>query len=552
LQNYKNGLDQFNNIKIAWDFYRTKLIWYRIIIILLPFLGKILHNILAYKIQGFLISQKITIKPELNVVTNYLKQQINYYAVRSRRIKFLINKYELHLDNIRQVNKALEYWKNEYNITSINVETLFDFSSVEKNSAQNILIFLDTKIRFLLFQYAVHYWEAKWILEAIRKNKSNEINRSDRQSRLNNYKHMAMLTPCFITTMQSGPSFFTFKMTHDQGIEFMLNSIDLLIIDEGSQVHPGYGAGMMALSKKACVVGDILQLPPVINIPGAVDIGNMQHCQLINHHDEYHDISKYGVNIAGGTKHGVGSVMKIAKNSSFFQENILVNNLKNKGLFLKEHRRCVPEIISYCNEFFYENKMTYHRSTNKNRLFMPMGYAHIAGIEQASGASKINYTEAKSIVQWIVDKKEMFLKLYPGKSLEQIFGIITPFNAQADLIKSFVVKHGIILEQNNIGTIHTFQGGEFPVIIFSSVYSYNVNQKSRKLFFDTEYTMLNVAVSRARDHFFLFGDMEIFDASKINIPSGFLANCLLADPKNALLDVKTEHKFYTDNYNISV
>jgi hypothetical protein len=552
LENLNVSLYKLNKFKVAWEIFLVKASWYKLIAFLLPFLRNLLENLLTQKIENFLLSQEIVIEPQQTAIANYLKKQVNYHYSQIKKLKFLINSYETHLKNICFVKSEWENWKNQHKINNLDLETLFDFNSIENNKEQNVLIFLDTKIRFLLFQYAVHYWEVQWILEIIKKVKQSERNRFDRSSKLNNFKHMAMLAPCFITTMQSGPGFFTFKMTKDQNSEFMLDSIDLLIVDEASQVHPGYGAGMMALAKRACVVGDILQLPPIVNIPGAVDIGNMEHYNLINNDEEYYDISKCGANIAECSRHGAGSVMKLAKNSSFFQGSILTDTLKEKGLFLTEHRRCVPGIISYCNEYFYENKMSYHRTSNKNRPFAPMGYAHISGFQQAIGSSKINNTEAMSIVKWISDKKEVFFKLYPGKSLDQIFGIITPFNAQVNVIKSFLKEYGLLLEENNVGTIHTFQGGEFPVIIFSSVYSYQSDQKSRKLFFDTEETMLNVAVSRARDHFFVFGDMEIFDPSAVNTPSGFLANYLFAKPDNELIDVKTLHQFYQNNHNIVV
>ena len=58
--------------------------------------------------------------------------------------------------------------------------------------------------------------------------------------------------------------------------------------------------------------------------------------------------------------------------------------------------------------------MSYHRTPNKNHPFAPMGYAHISGLQQTVGSSKINNTEAMSIVKWISDKKEVYFKLYPG------------------------------------------------------------------------------------------------------------------------------------------
>lgn len=58
------------------------------------------------------------------------------------------------------------------------------------------------------------------------------------------------------------------------------------------------------------------------------------------------------------------------------------------------------------------------------------------------------------------------------------------------------------------------------LLFFSSVY--DSNQKGRNFFFDNGPNMLNVAVSRAKDSFLVFGDIDIFDAGS-NKPSGILS-----------------------------
>ena len=62
-------------------------------------------------------------------------------------------------------------------------------------------------------------------------------------------------------------------------------------------------------------------------------------------------------------------------------------------------------------------------------------------------------------------------------------------------------------------------------VLFSPVYT---SRFSGTPFFDRGVNMLNVAVSRARDSFFVFGDMDVFDPASLN-PSGYLARHLFAD-----------------------
>jgi hypothetical protein len=540
LQATREKFHSLNKLKIAWSNFISQVTVNKVLVFFVPFLRKRLEKLRIEKIENFLLNHELIIEPVQATIENYFKTETQKHCIRRNRLGKLIDNYTTHLNNMHYVKREWETWKNTHTHGEINLDlnTLFEFDSVEKQTTDNVLIFLDTKLRYKLFQYATHYWEGKWLLETFEARKNGMLD-----SRLNSFKRMAMLAPCFITTMQSGPGFFVNKITQDQDFAFMKNSIDLLIIDEAGQVHPGYGAGMFALAKKACVVGDNLQLPPIINMPGAVDIGNMQQNKVINSYEEYHKISEYGANISVCSINGAGSVMKVAQNASYFQDISNNDCMQERGLFLSEHRRCVPGIISYCNEYFYKNKMSYNRPGNTNRPFTAMGYAHISGLQEGEGDSQANDIEAMTIVKWINDNKQKFFALYPGKKLEQIFGIITPFKAQVGKIQSYLTQQRLDLPAGNIGTIHTFQGGEFPVIIFSPVYSCS---EQKNYFFDTEKSMLNVAVSRAKDHFFVFGDMEIFDPRKISTPSGFLADYLFSNPENELINVAVVRKIHQE------
>ena len=82
-------------------------------------------------------------------------------------------------------------------------------------------------------------------------------------------------------------------------------------------------------------------------------------------------------------------------------------------------------------------------------------------------------------------------------------GIITPFKGQSIVIKRMIKSQLPDIKNNiEVGTVHTFQGAERKVIIFSSVYGseegcYFINQNK---------SLMNVAVSRAKDSFLVFGD----------------------------------------------
>ncbi|AQT86384.1 hypothetical protein B1222_21400 [Paenibacillus larvae subsp. pulvifaciens] len=72
-------------------------------------------------------------------------------------------------------------------------------------------------------------------------------------------------------------------------------------------------------------------------------------------------------------------------------------------------------------------------------------------------------------------------------------------------------------------------------MIFSPVYGDN----DSSFFFDKGESMLNVAVSRAKDSFLVFGNMRIFDPAGQK-PSGILAKFLFEKSENQLNVVKKE------------
>lgn len=105
---------------------------------------------------------------------------------------------------------------------------------------------------------------------------------------------------------------------------------------------------------------------------------------------------------------------------------------------------------------------------------------------------------------------------------ENLVGIITPFKAQVNCIKKELKKqmptqHSYI----STGTVHTFQGAERKVIIFSIVYG----KQDGCFFIDANRSLMNVAVSRAKDNFFVFGDLNCLQDT-LSSPSGLLKKCI--------------------------
>lgn len=376
---------------------------------------------------------------------------------------------------------------------------------------------LDTRYRYQAFKLATHYWEGRWLEEVSEstQNGKNMVGYS------RNWARYAKVTPCFVSTFFMVPKFFV-----EEG-QPLQTPIDLLIVDEAGQVPPEIAGAAMALSKKAIVVGDTLQIEPVWGITKEVDKGNLLKNGFVS---DLSDAQYDAVRIKGITASS-GSTMKVAQRASRFQV------YEERGMFLREHRRCADPIIAYCNELAYKGKLDPLAPARRTDHPLPyMGYANVQGKMEKKGGSHGNPCEANVIVSWVAKNKQRLLDLYSNtntqaKQLNEIIGIITPFSWQARLISEKIIELG--LGEITVGTVHSLQGAERPIILFSSVYT---SDHSGSMFFDQGPNMLNVAVSRAKDSFLVFGDMGIFD-KKSQTPSGLLAKFLFSSPDNEIVNV---------------
>ncbi len=197
-------------------------------------------------------------------------------------------------------------------------------------------------------------------------------------------------------------------------------------------------------------------------------------------------------------------------------------------MFLCEHRRCYNEIVQYCNELVYEKNLRPLRGKasddNRNVLknyLPPMGRKQIdSKYSKRIGTSRQNSKEAEEIVEWVRLNYFVLCEKYRQNEAanqfdeKTILGIITPFKGQSAMIKSMIKRQLPEIEGNiAVGTVHTFQGAERNVIIFSSVYG----SEEGCYFINSNKSLMNVAVSRAKDSFLVFGD----------------SGCLEGNPKSA-------------------
>ncbi len=499
-----------------WRVLYNRLPWYVKLLKFIPYFKK---KIRVWVWQNMNITEHAFLDREMGI--NEIEE--SYEIENQKIIKMIRDNYnktvemEKERERYEKMKEDISYLINK----AIIIFKEFSDYDIDMDKQQlwedvNIKILNDKldKVRYVEFWLAVHYYEALWLAE---KCKITEKQKGKTFEKVLNemYQRLAMVAPCMVMTCYMLPKQFWAYDGNEKQNYYMYNYADLLIVDEAGQISPEIGMPAFAFAKKAIVVGDEEQIPPVWGTPRALDIAMAISSGVIKNKNDYSCIEENGLNCSQS------SIMKIASRSCKFEKH-------GKGLFLCEHRRCYNEIVQYCNELVYEKNLRPLRGKasddNRNVLknyLPPMGRKQIdSKYSKRIGTSRQNSKEAEEIVEWVRLNYFVLCEKYRQNEAanqfdeKTILGIITPFKGQSAMIKSMIKRQLPEIEGNiAVGTVHTFQGAERNVIIFSSVYG----SEEGCYFINSNKSLMNVAVSRAKDSFLVFGD----------------SGCLEGNPKSA-------------------
>lgn len=248
---------------------------------------------------------------------------------------------------------------------------------------------------------------------------------------LNEYPVILSTTFSVITSLKSGYVF------------------DCVIVDEASQVDLLSGALAMACAKKLVIVGDPMQLPNVLTDQ------DQKRVQEIAVQYDLPDHVRYDW-------HNMLSAVRMA-----FPD--LPETL------LREHYRCHPKIIQFCNQKFYGGELLI-MTPDHGEPDVLRAYTTVAG-HHARGT--FNQRQIDEITQTVLPEL--------GEVNSADIGIVSPYRIQATRIRSSLGS-----EEIEVDTVHKYQGREKRVIIITTV----ANEANE--FVDNP-NLLNVAVSRAQE-----------------------------------------------------
>ncbi len=266
-------------------------------------------------------------------------------------------------------------------------------------------------------------------------------------------------------------------------VEATPGMFDTVIVDEASQA--GIDAlALLLLAKRIIVVGDDKQ-----NSPEAVGILEDDVARLVREHlalFRFRDEFRPDLSLFNHAERSFGNLVA-----------------------LREHFRCVPEIISFSNELCYrDTPLLPLRQAPPNRIPPVKSTFVEQGRCDGEGQRIQNRAEAQAVVDII--QSLIADDAYDGKSM----GVIAmQGHAQAELIESLLAQRldAKTIEEHRLrcGAPASFQGDQRDVIILSLVIA--PNHRNRALVQLPDERRFNVAMSRARDQVWLVHSVRQHD-----------------------------------------
>lgn len=271
-----------------------------------------------------------------------------------------------------------------------------------------------------------------------------------------------------------------------------------VVIDEAGQCHPAHAVSALLRCKSAMVIGDVHQLTPVIELTADDETRIVKACRLSLSNDR---LGPYRV-------HG----------DSHVSAQSLADRAVRARHLLVDHFRCQPEIIAVsdalCGYGLSVLTPPVDYTVRTRLLDHPLSWLDVRGQQERLSGSLYNELERRETLALVARL------LARGASPSDI-AIITPYRGQLEFLRRGLVEQGVPIEFSPelaegdgptprsvsglaLGTVHRFQGGERRIVLFSSV----VTRASSLPFLDARPNLLNVAVSRAQEHFVCLGDLR--------------------------------------------
>ncbi len=265
-----------------------------------------------------------------------------------------------------------------------------------------------------------------------------------------------------------------------------------VLVDEAGQALPQAALGTLMRSHRAIVVGDPLQIEPVMPLPDTLTTALCDRFTVPA--KQYAPPFASAQNLADAIS-SIGSVLGESK--------------RKVGLPLLVHRRCSSPMFDISNRVAYGNLMVQAKVPTSSR------------IKSIIGESRWIHVESEWDEKWSPLEGEVVLKilyhLRQNHCAPHLY-VITPFAIVQNKIRERLHTSGILNGwvdnprrwlYEHVGTVHTVQGREAEAIVFV-LGAQDPEHVRARLWAGQNPNLVNVAVTRAKEALYVVGNRTLW------------------------------------------
>jgi hypothetical protein len=273
-------------------------------------------------------------------------------------------------------------------------------------------------------------------------------------------------------------------------------SLGWLLVDEAGQAPPQAAVGALLRTRRALVVGDPLQLEPVVALPD-------QLTQAISLHMGV-DPERYTAPAA--------SVQTLTDAASpYGSEFQTAVGGRAVGVPLLVHRRCAEPMFGIANAIAYGGLMVSAKTPCRSPIrdvLGPSAWMHVEGTPEDKWCEE----EGARVL--------VLLRRLAAAGVEPDLYVVTPFVIVAERLRRLVLESGVLdrwfpdggsrdWAWGRIGTVHTAQGREAEAVILV-LGAPSPAQAGARNWAGGKPNLLNVAVTRAKEVLYVVGNRRLW------------------------------------------
>ncbi|WP_226660928.1 DEAD/DEAH box helicase [Microbulbifer aggregans] len=281
-----------------------------------------------------------------------------------------------------------------------------------------------------------------------------------------------------------------------QVLPFHESLFDLVIFDESTQCDIASALPAIQRAKRAVIVGDGKQLRHVSFLSSVAQEKIWRDCL-----GELSPQSQYGY-----------------RDQSLLDVVSAVIESQAAVTMLDEHYRSAPELISFSNQYFYNDRLKIMQARPSASLQSALEFRPVAGRRSASGRNRLERDEVVREIRAHIDQ-------FAGAPVKPSVGVLSPYREQAEYIDKAVRKslsaEELAAYSVRVATPYGFQGEERDLMLLS--FAIDVESKRAGAYLNRA-DMFNVAVTRAKRRQVVFHSIDGGELTQDNLFARYLSH----------------------------